>query len=388
MHSKNLTIASHGNTQLAAILDLPLGTPRAYIVLVHCFGCHKQQRGLRQIASELCAAGFALLRFDLSAHGQSEGQFMDNSLTKNVADIQSCAQFLAANYQAPQVIIGHSFGALAAIKAAQNLPDLQALVCLNAPADTQFLEKRYADKLTTIQAEGFAAIEMFGAKWLIGKTFVNELNDLDMACALAAIKLPILFLQAQDDALLQAMSAKELANHSHNASVLMLPAGGHMLHPLAASRQAAHLINAWLGTWLVAVADTSDVVCVALKNNARAAYSARMHAGGHYWYADEPIELGGANLGATPIQQLLTALGACTAITLKMYAGRKNWAFEQIEVQLTQHKMAATDVIERRIIISGDLDAQQRERMLAIANRCPVHRLLSQQLQINSQMGE
>lgn len=120
-------------------------------------------------------------------------------------------------------------------------------------------------------------------------------------------------------------------------------------------------------------------------------YTVTLLGGEHQWLADEPADLGGANAGPTPGQLLLSSLGACTAITLKMYANRKEWSLEKVDIELILNpdgKPTSGTDIQRRLTLHGALDDDQKERLLQIANACPIHKLLSGDVRIHSALAD
>ena len=164
MPSERITFPGHDGTELAARLDLPEGPHLATALFAHCFTCSKDIPAARRIATRLAAMGIAVLRFDFTGLGHSEGEFANTDFSSNVADLLKAADYLAARGMAPSLLIGHSLGGAAAIRAANRIDSVRAVVTLGAPHDPEHITRHFAEALPEIEAKGVAPVELGGRR--------------------------------------------------------------------------------------------------------------------------------------------------------------------------------------------------------------------------------
>ncbi|MBR9979868.1 MAG: OsmC family protein [Desulfatitalea sp.] len=406
MNFKQLHFTNRNGHNLAAQLDLPVdGKPHAYAIFAHCFTCTKNLKAVADINRSLTREGIAVLRFDFTGLGQSEGDFADTNFTTNVSDLIDAAGYLSENYEAPQVLIGHSLGGAAVLQAAADLPSARAVAVIGAPARTDHVLKHFSDASKEIEARGEAEVRLDGRPFRIKKQFLENLRADHMTDTLKNLKRALLILHSPVDNIVGIENAAELfKNAKHPKSFVSLDTADHLLTDPADSRYAGTIIAAWSHRYTrAAKADetraSSDQNPVSVRIG-KSGYTTEIIANGHSLVADEPQSAGGENMGPSPYDYLVAGLGACKAMTLRMYADRKKWSLDAVRIGLTHGKIHADDCracetrkgyldeIQCAIRLEGDLDTDQRQRLLEIADRCPVHRTLKGEIHIKTTTDE
>ena len=404
MNMKRLTFSNRYGHQLAAYIDMPVdGHPLAYAIFAHCFTCTKNLKAVANINRALNRAGIAVLRFDFTGLGESEGDFADTNFTTNVSDLMDAADFMAATYQAPEILIGHSLGGAAVLQAAAHIEPAKAVAVIGAPANADHVLNHISDAYDTIKASGQAKVQLAGRPFQIKKQFIDDLESHKMADVIHGLRRALMILHSPIDQTVGIENAAAIFKAAkHPKSFISLDQSDHLLSRSADSEYAGTIIAAWARKYIGALMDlktqsaTSDKQVIV--RTARSGYATDIVAGGHSLTADEPVAVGGTNLGPSPYDFLVAGLGACTSITLRMYADRKGWPLEGIEVALRHQKIHAEncreceaksgylDEIKREIKLEGPLDDEQRQRLLQIADRCPVHRTLHREIRIDSNL--
>ena len=394
----------HGD-RLAARLSLPPdGRPVAYALFAHCFTCNRNLNAVRRISQEMSDHGLAVLQFDFTGLGDSEGNFSETSFSSNVDDLVSAASYLEAHYEAPQVLIGHSLGGAAVLKAAGSIPSCRAVVTIGAPADPEHVTHLIEDARETIEQTGQATVSLAGRAFLIRKQFLDDLEETRMAENIRGLRRALLVCHSPIDQTVGIDNAARIFQTAlHPKSFLSLDKADHLLSNEADAFYVGRAAAAWATRYLDGPASGnagpeaagSQVVV----RTGQERYYTEVVASGHYLTADEPESVGGTDRGGTPYDLLLGALGSCTSITLRMYADRKSWPLEEIIVRLTHAKIHAShctscettegkvDRIEREIELIGDLTGEQRARLLEIADRCPVHRTLHSEILVETRLS-
>lgn len=391
MKSLRLTIPNRIGLQLSASLDQPpTGPPKAYAIFAHCFTCGKNLRAERNISLALTQEGFAVLRFDFAGLGESEGEFYDTNFSTNVSDIIDCANYLAEHYEAPQLLIGHSLGGAGVLLAATQLEAIKAIATIGTPAEPSHVMRLFEAMEQTIRQDGQAPVLIGGRPFVLKRQFLEDLERTQLKPSIGALKKAIMVMHSPQDRIVGIDNAKDIYIAArHPKSFLSLDGADHLLHDKEDSLYAAQMIAAWSVRYLhlkdkpPLLSDKQAVVRTGGKG-----YTTEIQAGKHNFLADEPTSVGGDDLGPTPYDLLLASLGACTGMTLRMYADRKGWDLQEVRVHLEHSKEYPTDAgmkedpkgkldhIERILELEGNLDDKQRERLLQIADRCPVHRTL------------
>jgi uncharacterized OsmC-like protein/alpha/beta superfamily hydrolase len=396
---------AHGG-DLAGRLELPAdGAPRAYALFAHCFTCTKNLKAIGNISQALAAEGIAVLRFDFTGLGESEGEFADTTFSSNVADLIAAADYLAQHHMAPALLIGHSLGGAAVLQAAAQIPAVRAVATIGAPCDPVHITHLIGDHIDQIAEHGVATVTLAGRSFTITRQFLEDLDEQRMQATIRNLKRPLLVLHSPIDQTVGIENAARIFQAAfHPKSFVSLDKADHLLSNPRDSRYAGTVIAGWAARFLDLDAEEPALPpppagAVVVRTGA-AGYTSGVQIGRHRLIADEPHSVGGADLGPAPYDFLLAGLGACTGMTLRMYADRKQWPLEGVDVQLRHAKIHAADCadcetkaskidrIERTIMLSGPLDAEQRARLLEIADRCPVHRTLHSEISIVTRLLE
>ncbi len=375
---------------LAARLERPIGRATASAIFAHCFTCSKESRAATRIARALSAQGIEVLRFDFTGLGQSEGDFANTNFSSNVEDLVSAAAFMRARGAPPSLLVGHSLGGAAVLAAARSLPEVRAIVTIGAPSDPGHVVKHLGDHLSTIAAHGSALVELAGRTFTIKKQFVDDLQGQRLQAIVSGLDAAVLVMHSPVDHVVSVDHAATIYQAlKHPKSFISLDGADHLLSNRADAEYVAAVLAAWASRYLpVPFAPTSTEGQVVVQEMEDGKFTQRIQAGRHIFPADEPTAVGGRDAGPTPYDLLLSSLGACTSMTLRMYADRKAWSLDQVAVTLKHGRVHAEDCttcesgsgqvdrIERAISLDGDLTSEQRSRLLEIADRCPVHRTL------------
>lgn len=407
MQFQKLYFKNREGKRLAARLDLPLDEkPTAFALFAHCFTCTKNLNAVVNINRALALHGIAVLRFDFTGIGESEGDFAETNFSTNVADLVAAAQFLEQAYEAPRLLIGHSLGGAAVIQAAHKIDSVEAVSTISAPAELtglfSFIDAASLEKLETV---GETSIYIEGKSFKIRKQFLHSLRQENMEESIRNLRRPLLIFHSPVDRIVSIdQAAKIFAAARHPKSFISLDMADHLLSRREDSLYTGSVLAAWAAKYL----DKSEKKFVrpepgdirVTTYTGKMGFRTEIIANGHRLVADEPVAAGGANSGPTPYDLLTAALGACTGMTLRMYADHKKLPLDAAVVRLTHRKMHAEDCqdcedpksridyIEREIELQGDLDRPTRERMLEIAGRCPVHRTLESRSKVVSKLRQ
>ncbi len=401
MLTEKLQFAGSSDHMLAAALDKPDGDIRATALLAHCFTCSKDTLAARRIAEALAAHGIAVLRFDFTGLGSSDGEFANSTFTSNVEDLVRAANHLRALGKPPTILIGHSLGGAAILAAASEIPEAKAVVTIAAPSDPAHVTHLFADRLHDIREQGEIEVNLAGRPFRIKRAFLDDVAEHNLLAKVTKLHKALLVMQAPTDDTVGIDNATRIfVAAKHPKSFVSLDHADHLLTNKADAIYAADVIAAWASRYLppvehAAEATQSDEPRQVVVAETRAnKFQQQITVGPHRLIADEPIAAGGEDTGPGPYDFLLSALGACTAMTMRMYADRKALPMERVSVTLNHKKIYAKDCaecetkegmldqIERNITISGQLDAEQRTRLMEIADKCPVHRTLTSEIRI------
>jgi len=377
--------------KLSARIDLPDGRPKAWALFAHCFSCSKDILAAKRLAERLASQSIAVMRFDFTGLGHSEGEFANTNFSTNIQDLIAAADWLRATHGTVDLLIGHSLGGAAVVTAAQHIAGVKAVATIGAPSDAEHVIHNFGRNLETIEQHGEAEVSLAGRPFTIKKQFVDDVRGANVRDAAAALRLPLLVLHSPVDQTVGIENATGLfVAAKHPKSFVSLDTADHLLTKKEDAEYAADIIAAWVSKHLPArdiaeLAETVGAVVVEETGNGR--FENAVFIGGRQYLADEPVTVGGGGKGPDPYEWLSAGLGACTNMTLRMYADRKKWPLTGVKVTLTHAKDYAddcehcedgrkVDIFEREIEIEGDLDEAQRARLLEIADKCPVHRTL------------
>ena len=404
MPSTKITFPGSQQAALAGRLDTPDQPPRAWALFAHCFTCSKDSKAAAYIARALARAGLGVLRFDFTGLGSSDGDFANTGFSSNVDDLVAAADWLRAEHGAPSLLIGHSLGGAAVLAAAGQIADCKAVATIGAPFDPAHVVKQLGQGVEQIMSEGEASVQLAGRSFTVRRAFIEDLTSQRQTERIRALRRPLMVLHAPLDTTVGIDNAGQIFQAAlHPKSFVALDGADHLLSRPDDAQFAADVIGVWAGRYLTAapVADQPASAPTAGRNDAAlpdgavqvvergtGAFAVDIRAGHHQWIGDEPAGVGGGDLGPGPYDMLVAALGACTAMTLRMYARQKKWPLDKVTVNLTHGKVHASDCaecetrdgkvdrIERVITITGALDTTQRQRLMEIADKCPVHRTL------------
>ncbi|MBI3129608.1 MAG: alpha/beta fold hydrolase [Candidatus Tectomicrobia bacterium] len=402
------TFPGSQGAQLAGRLELPGGPPLAHVLFAHCFTCSKQSLAAARLSRALAARGFAVLRFDFTGLGESGGDFAHTDFSSNIEDLVAAAAWLRGRGAAPSLLVGHSLGGAAVLAAAGRIPEVKAVAAIAAPAEPAFVRGALEGDLAEVERRGETEVSIAGQPFRVRREFLEDIASHRLEEAIRRLAAALLVLHSpQDDVVPIEHAGRIFAAARHPKSFVSLDGADHLLLRREDADYAASVLAAWAGRFVGGRKEIPEeeappagegVVIVAETGEGKFTQSVR--AGKHSLRADEPRSSGGDDAGPSPYDFLLAGLGACTSMTIRMYADRKKWPLEGVRVVLRHAKIHAEDCetcetkegkvdrIEREIALSGDLDGEQRKRLIEIAEKCPVHRTLESEISIVTREGE
>ena len=400
MPYKKITFENKNGEPLVARFDMPVdGDIQACALFAHCFTCSKNLRAVGHISNALTDRGIGVLRFDFTGLGESGGEFENTNFSSNVEDLIAAAEFLKKNYQAPDILIGHSLGGAAVLQATAQLKDVSAVATIGAPYDPAHVKHLLEDSIEEIERTGIASVSLAGRSFTIKKQFLDDLDRVRVEQTIRSLKRALIVFHSPVDQTVGIENAAQIFEAAkHPKSFVSLDQADHLLTNEKDSQYVGLVLAAWAQKYISKKDPSSrgqehedHRVTVYIGKDR---FQTHINASGHAIVADEPASVGGTNLGPTPYDLLNASLGACTAMTLRMYADHKKWPLDGVKVVLNHEKVHAKDCedcetkdkkidqINRDIELEGALDDKQRQRLLEIADRCPVHRTLHNEIQV------
>ncbi len=394
---------SQGET-LAALLDLPSAPADAYAVFAHCFTCSKDIFAAARIAGALAARNIGVLRFDFTGLGMSGGEFANTNFSSNVADLLCAVDFLRREYKAPSILIGHSLGGAAVLSAAGDVPEARAVATIGAPADAEHVIENFKADLSRIEETGEAEVSLAGRRFTIRKQFLEDVRAQNLSGRISSLRKALLIFHAPRDQTVGIENAAKIFDAAkHPKSFISLDDASHLLARREDALYVADVLAAWASRYIGAREDESedrDPERVTVTETGSGKFQQRVASGPHRLLADEPETHGGLGSGPSPYDFLSIALGACTSMTLRMYAGKKGLDLGRISVEVGHSKVHAKDceacaegrdgyidIFERTIHIEGGIDPALNEKVVEIADKCPVHRTLEKSSVIKTRLA-
>ncbi|MEW6999072.1 alpha/beta fold hydrolase [Colwelliaceae bacterium BS250] len=381
---------------LAGLLETPDKPVRAYVLFAHCFTCGKDVAAASRISRFLVQHGFAVFRFDFTGLGNSDGDFANTNFSSNTEDLLAAAEFLAQHYQAPQLLIGHSLGGAAVLSMAAQLPKVKAVVTIAAPFEASHVIHNFDAHLDTIEQSGSAKVSLGMREFTIKKQFIDDLRN-QTTEHIQHLNKALLVLHSPIDLTVDISDAEKIYRAAkHPKSFVSLDTADHLLSQAKDSEYVAQMISGWASRYIPVPEISSQKIS---KGHIMVAeldhkFQLEVFSDHHHWYADEPTQAGGQNSGPDPYEHLLAALGACTAMTIRMYADHKKMQLEHVEVSLSHERDYLEDAgnvtepnkkiesLIRKVQLFGPLSDAEKIRLMEIADRCPVHRTLHNNPQV------
>ena len=404
--------ASFKNSQgesLSGLLETPDSETKAYALFAHCFTCSKDIAAASRITRALANKGIAVLRFDFTGLGNSDGDFANTNFSSNISDLIQAANYLKDNYAAPVMIIGHSLGGAAVLAAAHAIPSLKAVVTIGAPSTGHHVEHLFSHAKEEIVNNDEALVELAGRQFKIKKQFVEDINTYNDTTHIGQVNKALLVLHSPIDVTVSIDEAAKIYSAAkHPKSFISLDKADHLLSRREDSEYVASIISSWAARYLEitvvnheASSGTAPIIESGhvLVTEQNKEFTRKIYTQDHQIIADEPLSANGSNLGPNPYELLLAALGACTSMTMRMYATRKKLSLDNIEVTMKHDhihaedcsdcdaKTGLVDKIEKTIKLEGNLTDAERQRILEIADMCPVHKTLHNEIQIKTQLA-
>ncbi|MDD1518050.1 MULTISPECIES: bifunctional alpha/beta hydrolase/OsmC family protein [Bradyrhizobium] len=401
MPTERFQFTGEGGHQLAAALELPDGEPAAFALFAHCFTCGKDTLAAKRISVALAARGIAVLRFDFTGLGSSEGDFANSTFSSNVADLVRAADHLRDIRKAPSILIGHSLGGAAILAAAGQIPEARAVATIAAPSDPAHVTGLFREHLDDIRAQGEVEVSLAGRPFRIKREFLDDIAEQALMKDATGLHKALLVMHSPvDDTVGIDNATKIFVAARHPKSFVSLDHADHLLTKPADALYAADVIVAWASRYVDAAKPAKAMDLpeeprkVVVQETRKSKFNQAITVGPHHLVADEPLAAGGADAGPGPYDFLLAGLGACTSMTMRLYADRKSLPLDRVTVTLKHSKIYAKDCaecetregmldqIERDIAIDGALDTEQRKKLMEIADKCPVHRTLTSEIRI------
>lgn len=402
MNQEDVKFENGEGHELAGVLHTPDGEPAAWVLFAHCFTCTKNIKAAVHVSQALVDHGFAVLRFDFTGVGESEGDFCSTTFSSNVGDLVAAAAYLEREHEAPAVLVGHSFGGASVLRAAGRLASVRAVATIAAPADPGHVRHLFGDAEKTIREQGRGEVMIGGRPVNIGRAFLEDLEREDWRNVIHDLGRPLLIFHSPVDDTVSINNAQMIyKNARHPKSFVSLEDADHLLSDASDSRYVAAVLAAWVSRYLEPadgeLAEDESVEGV-VATIGRKRFRTELRSGRHVLIADEPVSVGGTDLGPSPYDYLAASLASCTAMTLRVYADHKKIDLAKVSVRVRHDRVHEKDCedceqeghridrLRRELTVTGKLSDKQRQRLLEIADRCPVHKTLSGDIRIETKL--
>ncbi len=397
MNTTELNIPA-GDNELHAKLHIPVsGKIRHLAIFAHCFTCTKNLGIARHISKTLTEKGIAVLRFDFAGLGKSDGEFSDTNFTHNIKDIKFVYDYLAQKYKKPELLIGHSLGGAAVLAATADLPDVKAIVTIGSPSTPSHVKHMFEHQIEQIKEKGVAEVNVGGRPFQLKKQFLEDIENRDLTNIIHNLKKPLLILHSPQDTIVEIENAAEIYQAAfHPKSFISLDGADHILSNKEDAIYAADVIASWAQRYVPFEELQTEVTLeekeILIHLNLNDGFTSSIFSNEHSLIADEPKSAGGKDMGFAPYDLLNASLGACTVMTLKLYAERKEWDLKEVFVRISNEKKeeivngkrVKKDYFKKKLKFVGNLSEEQKAKLLDISSRCPVHRTIAGEVTIDS----
>lgn len=400
MKSEKVKFKNKEGLELAAQIDFPIsGSPKYFAIFAHCFTCNKNINAVRSISRSLTNNQVAVMRIDFTGLGESEGEFADSNFTSNISDILAASDYLKENHKSPELLIGHSLGGAAVLYSAGKIESVNAVATIGAPSHPEHIENLFGAKIEDIESDGSADVNIGGRPFKIKKQLIEDVKSIDYSFRKKSLQPSLLIIHSPVDEIVEISNAREIYEKArHPKSFISLDGADHLITKKEDAFYVGEVISSWASRYLDKLHNdyklqTDKQVVVRTHSDS---FTSEILAAGHKIIADEPLDVGGNNFGPGPYDLLLSSLGACTSMTLKMYMDRKGWEYSSIEVHLshthdhsedaknTDNPSGKIDLIQREVLVHGNLDEDQKTKIVEIADKCPVHRSLHSPTEVST----
>jgi putative redox protein len=376
-------------------------------LFAHCFTCSKDIAAASRVSRALAARGVAVVRFDFTGLGNSEGDFANTDFSSNVADLICAVDHMRDALEAPAILIGHSLGGAAVLSAAGDVPEARAVVTIGAPAEPGHVSHLFKDNIEEIEGKGYAVVNLSGRTFTISRQFLDDIATQDLGERIGTMQKALLIFHAPADDIVHIDSARRIFEAArHPKSFVSLDSADHLLTRKQDSQYVAETIAAWASRYIPASEEADENVArpklksgEVLVRETDGKFGQDVFTDTHHVLADEPTRHGGRDTGPDPYEFLLAALGTCMSMTVRMYSSHKELPLEKVSVRLSHSRIHAEDCehcetkdgkidrIDSELVLDGDLTAEQRQRMLEISNKCPVHRTLHSEIDVQTRLA-
>jgi len=410
MASKKIIFQNNHGESLNGSLELPEKQTKSFAIFAHCFTCSKNSMAAAHISRALAKQGIAVLRFDFTGLGNSSGDFSNTNFSSNIGDLIAAAAYLEKQFSAPSLLIGHSLGGAAVMVAAQRLSSVKAIVTIGAPATAAHVQNLFADAHQELLENKIACVQLGGRNFTIKQQFIDDLENYNSFEHIQQLGKALLIFHSPVDQVVSIDEAARIYTAArHPKSFVSLDHADHLLSQLEDAHYIATVLSAWVSRYVDELHNAGDDLrqqnkaikegTVVIKESDKK-FTREINTTHHSLISDEPINVGGADKGPNPYELLLAALGSCTSMTLRMYANHKKLDVQSIEIELhhsrihaedcatCEEQSALVDKITRIIKLTGQLTDKQRARMLEIANQCPVHKTMKNQIVIETKYAK
>lgn len=406
MKSQKLKIKNRKDLILNASIELPANQkPNYYAIFAHCFTCSSSLSAVRNVSRALTQDGFAVVRFDFTGLGRSEGEFADSHFSANVEDLIDVHNYISQHFEAPSLLVGHSLGGAAVLVAASKIEAVKAVATVGAPASVSHVKHHFSHGIEAVKEKGEVEINIGGRPFKINQDFVEAFDNTDLPLIVKNLRKPLLIMHAPFDTIVGIENAEQLYKNAHHPkSFITLDDADHLLMQEKDSQYVGDSIGTWAKRYFPKVEnkmlDTQGEQLVGHLNIVEDNFTTSIQTKNHAFIADEPASIGGSDFGPSPYEYLNAALAACTVMTLKMYAERKQWDLKEVFVYISHSRVHSNDLdisvekpkfldhISKKIKFLGNLDTSQKERLKEIASRCPVHKTIASEVIFNTQLIE